>query len=167
MHSHTRSRIHTHIKLNIKINLFKKEEILRPRNGIWTSTCRKDGVKPESIFSAFLFCFDHSEPLKTPSFTSELGGGTQLARIFRSLACQVTAGLLSCRESGVGSCQIGSTLAWALRCWLIVSASQPTDCNCWQLCLEKHSFCCSSCWVSQIASLTFRPCYSFKWSQGI
>lgn len=48
-----------------------------------------------------------------------------------------------------------------------MSQLHPTKCNCWQLCLEKTFFCCSSCWVSRIASLTFRPCYTFKCLWGI
>lgn len=47
------------------------------------------------------------------------------------------------------------------------SQLQPTKCNCWQLCVEKGFFCYSSCWVSRIASLTLRPCYTFKGLWGI
>lgn len=50
---------------------------------------------------------------------------------------------------------------------LNTSQLHPTKCNCWQLCLGKGFLCCLSCWVSWIASLTFRPCYPLKCLCGI
>lgn len=80
------------------------------------------------------------------------------------------------------ACQINRVYhpPWSLECFLGKQAphfyefedaeyqpAPPYPSNCWQLCLEKGFFCGSSCWVGRMASLTFRPCYTFKCLWGI
>lgn len=60
----------------------------------------------------------------------------------------------------------GSTFPWVLRCW-IPASSTPLSVIVDSCVLKRASFCYSSCWVSWIASLTFRPCYMFKCLWGI